>query len=153
MSTSCVKYLLQQPWAVWLSSFRLALLYTLQKHMRRRAYIKYTLKESKTMMWRKFPVEIPAVSPCVRELLHTDNQGDWCLFSFHPAVQRKAKQQKPNWLDGKFSGQVKLRHNGGFWKTTNQCLQKSNRSEEHEAAGNSLSQHYDNNSCFRRQKS
>lgn len=80
--------------------------------------------------------------------MHTDSQGDWCLFSFHPAVQRKAEQQKPNWLDGKFSGQVKLRHNGGFWKTTSQCLQKSNRSEQHEAAGNSLSQHYDNNSCF-----
>lgn len=37
---------------------------------------------------------------------------------------------------------------GGFEKPTTTVCRKTNTSENHEAAGNGLSQHHDNDSCF-----
>lgn len=64
---------------------------------------------------------------CLHTPAHFGNNPEWLiligLFSFHSAVQR-SQTIKPNWLDGRFSAQVKLRHNGGFWKTTTSVCRK-----------------------------
>lgn len=103
-----------------------------------------------TFPWRKCHAS-SCLPMCSSTRAHFANNpltnSDWCLFSLLSAVQ-KIQTIKLNWFDGKFSCQVKLCHNGRYRKSRNQCLQRTTRSKEREAAGNRLSQHFDNYSCF-----
>lgn len=137
--TSCIKYLLQQPVLFCAVFFIYALPFSrINTHQDVNLNIDVRKKEKGN--WRS------GNSLFGKRLgnSHLITCNDW--FTFHSALQ-SSWTIKLNWLDGKFNIHAKL------WSiliklwpmfAENQQM----KGKKTEAAGNSLSQHYDNNSCF-----
>lgn len=124
---------------------------------------KYTLKESKKMTLRKlplrkchdgscptmtFPHDGSCPTMCSRTLTIIRWQPEWLMsIFFSPSgAENPDNKAKLTWWKVQQPGYAAPQWGG--LKNHNQCLQKSKTSKTQETAGNGLSQHYDNHSCF-----